>query len=109
MESSARRSDLKMAVIDAIAETRVPITLGGRDYVLVFNVNTFVAFEKETGAFFLDTVTDIMRVVFPSDLKGQPTRDAFSVLRTISMERLRAVLWAALHEYDENDVPHWPL
>lgn len=33
----------------------------------------------------------------------------FDIVRKVPMRDLRALLWAALHEYDQNDEPTWPL
>ena len=33
----------------------------------------------------------------------------FDLVRKVPMRDLRALLWAALHEYDQNDEPTWPL
>jgi hypothetical protein len=99
----------------AIAETVIPVTLGDRDYVMRFNANTFVAYESVTGKFFMDTVSGMYDMLFP---KGHEAEDGSpapvnmsgtDLIRRISMEQLRALLWASLHEYDAKDDPVWPL
>jgi hypothetical protein len=71
---------------------------------LVFDMNTFAAFEEKTGKFFLDVVADIVEAAPP----GQPVRP-LEVLRKVSMADLRALVWAAVHTYDLQGEPHWPL
>lgn len=107
------------------AETTVPVTLGGKMHALVFNANTMAAYEKATGKFFLETLAKLYDALKPTliklretkaDLQADPKKadsltagNAFQILSKISITDLRALLWAALHEYDKNDVPVWPL
>jgi hypothetical protein len=98
----------------AVAEMRIPVTLGGRERVMRFNANTFVAYEQSTGRFFMDTVTNLYEIMFP---KGHETADGKpkpvhisgrDVLRKVSMVDLRAMLWASMHDYDAQGEPVWP-
>jgi hypothetical protein len=102
-----------------IAEKRVPVTLGGVERVLVFNINTMCQYEEATDKFFLDTVATLYEVVTAArekavaandlNAKGDPNINPLEVIRHVSMKALRALLWAALHEYDKDGEPHWPL
>jgi hypothetical protein len=81
------------------------------------------AYEQATGKFFLDTVStlyDVLREYVPqlkSAIGGQtPTEEALdnrrvasAVLRKVPITDLRALIWAAYHEYDRHDEPTWPL
>jgi hypothetical protein len=105
-----------------IAEMSVPIFLNGKSHTMRFNANTMVAYEEATGKFFMDSVAslyDVMRPMMdaaaaqriskdPDELKKLKI-DVLPILRKVPMRDLRALIWAALHEYDENDVAHWPL
>jgi hypothetical protein len=105
--------------LNPIAERRVPITLGGVERVLVFNLNSFTAYEEATDKFFLDTVATLYDVVTAAREKaiaakdlnanGDPRINPLEVIRHVSMKALRALLWASLHEYDKSGEPHWPL
>ena len=98
----------------AVAEMRIPVTLGGRERVMRFNANTFIAYEQSTGRFFMDTVSNLYEIMFPKgheDVKGKPVPVRISgrdVLRKVSMVDLRAMLWASMHEYDAQGEPLWP-
>lgn len=108
-------------------ETRVPITLQGKKYEMVFDANTMCAYETATGKFFLDTVAvlyDVMKPVFDARMKAKdlesrreagevvteeaPHISYMTILRKISMNDLTALVWAAVHTY-KNDEPVWPL
>lgn len=111
-------------------EVRVPITLSdGVQRWMVFNANTMVAYQTATGKFFLNTVADLYAIMQPfweSGLRaernkalakaGQPvpieatSRVSYmDVLRKVSIADLRALLWAALHEYNDKEEPVWSL
>lgn len=98
----------------AVVEMRIPVTLGGRERVMRFNANTFIAYEQSTGRFFMDTVSNLYEIMFPSgheDATGKPKQVRISgrdVLRKVSMIDLRAMLWASMHEYDAQGEPVWP-
>lgn len=92
-----------------IAEIRVPIKLGETDYEMCFNANTMVAYEQATGRFFLRTVAILMAVAFPKGLEQEQEKNPWMILSKVQMTDLRALLWAALHVYNENDEPSWPL
>lgn len=101
--------------INPIAESRVPVRLGDRDLVMIFNANTMVAFEQATGKFFMDVVTGLYEIMFPKgheDAKGAPVPvrvKGLDIVRQISMTDLRALLWSSFHEYDAQDNPVWPM
>lgn len=95
--------------LNPIAEVRSTIKLGGRDRTLVFNCNTMVAYEQATGKFFLQTVSDLVTAAFPSGMEKGIVKSPYEILRKVSMADLRALLWAAMHEYDKEDNPIWPL
>ena len=110
------------------AETTIPIQLD-RKRVMVFNSNTMAAYEQATGKFFLDVIA----ILYDVNLKIQELRleleaspewealteeerkrrfgtAAFKIVAThVRVEDLRAIVWAAIHEYDRDDVPTWPL
>jgi hypothetical protein len=104
-----------------ILETRVPITLGGVKRTMVFNANTFAAYEESTGKFFLDTAASLFDAMKPflearksralqtADADNTSNASIIDVLRKVSIKDLRALLWASLHEYDEAGDPVWPL
>jgi hypothetical protein len=98
-----------------IAETTVPIEIGGQKRLMYFNGNTMTAYEQATGKFFLDTLAklyDVMRPILEASKNGngKPSGvDGMEIMRHVSMTDLRALLWAALHEYGPNDEPRWPL
>ena len=95
--------------LDPIAEVRSTIRLGGKDRTLCFNCNTMVAFEQVTKKFFLSTVSDLLNAAYPKGLEKNIVQSPFEILSKVSMEDLRALLWAAMHDYDEDDNPVWPL
>lgn len=93
----------------SIAETRVPVHLGDRDYMMIFNCNTMVAFEEVTGKFFLKTCSSLLMTAFPEGPDKPMIVNVGSLLAKVSMQDLRALLWASIHEYDKDDNPVWPL
>lgn len=83
---------------------------------LVFDMNTFAAFEEATGGqSFFEVVTRLMTTInsFPevTDESGNKTRkiDPVALFKVIPVREIRALVWAALHTYDAQDDPHWPL
>jgi hypothetical protein len=92
-----------------IAETVISIELDGVKRVMFFNANTMVAFEEATGKFFLDTLASLYESFKSITPGGDANVDPFQVLKRVSMKDLRALLWAALHEYDAKGEPRWPL
>ncbi len=89
--------------------TNKPITiqLNGKKERLLFDLNTFVAFEtvsKDRKPFldFLAVMQDALAAVQVGKEGG------FSLLRRLYIEDVRALLWAALHKYDADDEPVWP-
>ena len=106
------------------AETKVPIELGtdsnGKPItrILIFNANTMCAYEEATKKFFLDTVTSLYDAMRPAldaqktveaETSSVPATNAFNIIHKVPMKDLRALIWAALHEYDRDDNPVWPL
>lgn len=94
----------------------ITVVLGGVERQLVFDMNTFAAYEEKTGKFFLDTMTGLFGVFKEVSAansgelsESQLASIGASVLSRVSMVDLRALLWSALHEYDSNDEPTWPL
>lgn len=83
----------------------VEVMIGGKKRTLIFDLNTFSAFEKVSGRFFMDFLADL-RDAFK---EGQAKNEPFEVLRRISASNILALLWAAMHEYDEDDNPVWPM
>lgn len=96
-----------------IAETVIPITLGGQKRAMVFNLNTMAAFEELRKKSFTDTVVKLYEELEPLLRDKNSSTDAarvgLRILSRIPMLDLRALLYAALHEYDEDDNPTWPL
>jgi len=98
-----------------IAETRVRITLGDKEYVLFFNANTMCAYEEATGKNFLATVASLYqayRPILASQQNGSEPPAAVAtmdVLKRVPMSELTAMVWAAMHTYDDKDEPSWPL
>jgi hypothetical protein len=99
-----------------IAEKRIPLTLD-KERVLIFNCNTMVAYEEATGKFFLDTIASLYdalkplldaRLAVKAGKTDQPMVTGMEVVRRVPMTQLRALVWAACHEY-KNDEPVWPL
>ena len=101
-----------------LAEARIPIMLD-KERMMIFNANTMEKFEQATGSFFMDTVAKIYEAMKPyldqarERQKENHTKElminSFEMSRKISMSSLTALVWAAVHEYDEKDEPHWPL
>ena len=77
-----------------------------------FSANSMVAYEEATGKFFLDTVAslyDVMRPLIEAQKAGLPANaNPLEIVRNVPMKDLRALIWASLHEY-VNDEPVWPL
>ncbi len=81
---------------------------------LVFDLNTFAAYEKETGKSFfatLSTLTDIVKKLPRTDDGKVDTEsvDGLQIIRNVQITDIRAMVWAACHEYKRNDDPVWPL
>jgi len=93
----------------SLAEKRVPIKLGGRDFTMIFNANTMCAFEDATGKFFLRTTATLLMTAFPNGTDKPMVLNPGIILGKVSMVDLRALLWASIHEYDADDNPTWPL
>lgn len=94
------------------------VTLNGKKYKLFFDLNTFEAFETATSKHFLEFLASMQEAlasipVVKTDKTGKPIpprpEEMFGFLRKLSIKDLRAFVWAALHDYDRNDEPVWPL
>jgi hypothetical protein len=88
------------------------IVIGGQRCLLYFDLNTFAAFETATGKFFLDflaSMEDAVRSAVAQNNGGSDQTAALQLMRRISIKDVRAFVWAALHTYDANDEPHWPM
>ena len=84
------------------------VKLGGRRYKLHFDLNTFAKFEEVTGRHFLEFLAN-MQEALASIATDRSPLGAFGVLKKVAMKDLQAFVFAALHEYDRNDEPVWPL
>jgi len=98
-----------------IAEVRVPIMLD-KERLMYFNGNSMSAYEEATGKFFMDTVASLYELLRPLTERRQnpdgPANtkiNAMDLVRKVPMTDLRALVWAAVHDYDSKDEPHWPL
>lgn len=83
----------------------VTITLGGSKRSLYFDLNTFAAFEESTGRFFLDFLASLQTATQDAQVNKDPMR----FLGKLGLKDIRALAWAAMHEYDAHDNPVWPL
>jgi hypothetical protein len=88
--------------------TSKPITihLDGKPHQLLFDLNTFAAFEEVSGKFFLDFLASVQESVSKSRTEG--VLNPMELLRNISVRDVRAFIWAALHTYDREDNAKWP-
>lgn len=99
----------------------VTISLQGDKYKLFFDLNTFSAFEDVTGRFFLDFIVDLQEAISSlatkhvneaagnvTDISASPST-ALQFLRKVPIKQLRAFIWAALHTYDRDGEPQWPM
>ena len=97
------------------------IEIKGQPYELNFDLNTYAAFENVTHKFFPDFLADLQTAISegsvtievpdpdnPGATKKQ-LKDPMGVIRKMSFNLLRAFIWSALHFYDKNDDPVWPL
>jgi len=95
-----------------IAETVIPIMLD-KVREMRFDGNGMVAYENETGKFFLDTVASLYDILRPLTENRRADPDAkvnvLDLVRKVPMVDLRALVWSAVHEYDAKDEPRWPL
>lgn len=97
----------------------VSVTLDGKKYKMWFDLNTFDAFETASGGkFFLEFLASMQEALasippIRTDKHGKSIppkpEDMFGFLRKLSIKDLRAFVWAALHDYDRNGEPVWPL
>ena len=100
------------------------MTLGGKKYPLVVDLNTYTAFEKKfeerTGYAdrhggaeytFLTFIYEI-QLATASAQKGDEEASMFDVIRAISLTKVQCLLWAAIHGYEgegNNVKAVWPL
>lgn len=102
-------------MLKLIAEVRVPIELNGDSYTMCFDANAMAAYEDATGEFYLDALAKLYDALKPAlaptveDSESAALTRSFEVVRKVPIKCLRALLWAAIHEYDKDDNPHWPL
>jgi hypothetical protein len=88
------------------AETSVPIQLNGQKYAMVFDANTMAAYEEvRPGKFFLETAVTMAEIA--QKMKEEHNSRLF--FRLLPIADVQALVWAAIHTYDENDEPTWPL
>ena len=94
------------------------VTLDGKKYKLHFDLNTFERFEECSGKHFLEFLAAMQEALasIPKlrlDKNGSPLppkpEEMFGFLRKLSIKDLRAFVYAALHDYDRNGEPVWPL
>jgi hypothetical protein len=76
--------------------------LGGEQRKLYFNLNTFAAFEELRDKRFFEFLQPLEEAL--SSKAG-----AAAIAAAVSFADIRAVIWAALHEYNMEDEPVWPL
>jgi len=103
-----------------IAEERIPVMLD-RERAMIFNANTMMAFEKQTGKHYWKTIADLYELVKPQyeqmkQLRSNPETkpdDIMSLvmsgfLANVPVTDVTVLIWAAIHEYD-GDNPVWPM
>ena len=104
--------------------TNRPLTveLGGEQRTMYFDLNTFAAFEEVTrsalhpeGKRFFAFIADMERVFSKVTSKGSPIKElslgeVLTIVGEVSLTDIRALAWAAMHEYpDTKGPPEWPL
>jgi len=85
--------------------------------VLVFNLNTYCAFEEVQGEFFLDVLSRLYQIAreaaqkWPDDTPEANHEKGIHVVRGVSMSTVRNIVWAACHEYEgtDEDTAVWPM
>ena len=91
----------------------VYVTVENKKYKLHFNLNAFAAFEEESGVAFPEFLITLYEAFsLTQDVikdgkvvkQGRPLSEA---LKHLSIKKLSLFVWAALHDYDENDEPVW--
>ncbi len=85
----------------------------GKKYELVFDLNTFSAYEESTKKSFFDTLAEMVEQLqsLPKNEQGQVDLSKVSGLalfRAVRITDLQALVWAACHTYDHRDNPVWP-
>ncbi len=81
------------------------IKLGGKEYELFFDLNTYASFETASGKLFTDMLFELQEAVAEGEKRG----DKAYAIRRIPLKMIRAFLWAAVHTYDQDGEPQWPL
>ncbi len=109
--------------------TTKPLTieLGGERYQLHFNLNTFEKFEEITGRHFLEFLADMQDALeasatanietmaklgtkaTPAAIKKATERASLNFLKRLSIKDVRAFMFSAMHDYDSEGEPFWPL
>jgi hypothetical protein len=95
------------------------ITLDGKKYKMHFDLNTFDKYEEISKKHFLEFLASMQEAlasiptskIDPKTKKITPPKpeDMFGFLRKLSIKDLRAFVYAALHDYDRDGEPVWPL
>lgn len=88
------------------------VELGGKRYQMYFDLNTFEKFEEVTGRHFLDFLAALQEAAAelrPSKDGAVADRELMGFLRKLAIREIRAFIYAAVHEYDRNGEPVWPL
>lgn len=99
--------------------TPLDITLGGKSMTLYFDINSFKAFEKASGKFYMNWLTKVMEdsQVTAIELAAEAEDENISfAVKQISRIRLagivgmtdfEAIIWAAYHTPGRH--PRWPM
>lgn len=94
------------------------VSLDGKKYKLHFDLNTFEKYEEISSKHFLEFLASMQEALasipkLKLDKNGNPLppkpEEMFGFLRKLSIKDLRAFVYAALHDYDRNGEPVWPL
>lgn len=96
------------------------VTLDGKRYTLYFDLNTFSKFEEVSGKHFLDFLASMQEAaaVITAGKKKPKTSSKdqdesalamFTFLRKLSIKDIRSFVYSAMHEYDREGEPYWPL
>jgi len=105
-----------------IAEVHIPVKLD-RERTMIFNLNTLSRFQETSGLFYFDFITnlqttfnDVVENARRAALAKNPGADLRTilfnmndVLKHIDLRAIHHLVAAAVHEYDSDDNPVWPL
>ena len=81
------------------------VILAGHSYQLYFDLNTFTKYEEVSGSSFTQFISDLQDAV----QAVAETGNNMEFLRRINLRQLTQFLYSALHGYDPQDEPYWPL